>query len=154
MTFYYRFAVLMGLRQRERDEAGVAVGQANQAIAKIDAERESVLAERAQIRQQRPSAGAGKISVDSLLSSGRYDLQLEADAISLLQTRQKLVVERDHRQQRLIEAEAELKRYQKMEQKERAEYDALQLRLQQIEADDATSRKYTRLIQQTHRSKD
>lgn len=154
MAFRYRFAVLMDLRQRERDEAGVAVGQANQAIAKIDAERESVMVERQEFRQQRSIGRSGKISVDSLLSSGRYDLQLEADAISLMQTREKLVVERDRRQQRLVEAEAELKRYQKMEQKERAAYDALQLRLQQIEADDATSGKYTRLIQQTSRSED
>ena len=40
MKFKFRFETLLDLRRRQRDEAGAAVGQANEAIGRIDQQRE------------------------------------------------------------------------------------------------------------------
>ncbi len=152
MPFKFRFEVLLDLRRRERDEAGAAVGQANQAIAKIDQQRQEIADQRAALRQQSGEALVGNVSVDALLSSGRYDVQLQGDVDSILQTRRQLVIELERRQQALMLAEAEVKKYEKLEEGERREYNANQLRIAQREADDATSRKYARKIQQSRRT--
>src|SRR6056297_3100605 len=119
MKFHFRFAALLELRRRERDEAGAAVGQANEAIGRIDRQRQNLNDQRTDLRRQTAPPREGKLSVDRLLSAGRFDMQLEADDRALLQTRGELVQELARRQQKLVLAEAELKRVEKLQERER-----------------------------------
>lgn len=151
MAFRFRFSALLELRRRERDQAGAAVGQADAAIRKIDDQIAAVSDERDQLRQQTSASLRGSLSVDTLLSQGRYDLQLQAQTESLTQTRHQLLEERERRHQQLIEAEAEVKRFERLEQRQRDAYLSEQRSREQSESDDATSRRYTLARQHSHR---
>lgn len=127
----------------ERDEAGAAVGQANEAIGRIDDQIESIHAQRQALRRGASDNRVGNVSVDTLLADGRYDLQLEADIRALRQTRSELVQELERRQGTLMAAELEVKRFERLEEKERAAFYAEASRREQAEADEATARRYT-----------
>jgi flagellar protein FliJ len=144
MSFRFRFDSILQLRRRERDEAGAAVGKANEAIQRIDEQVEAIRLERRRVNEQAARQRVGTISVDSLLAAGRYDLQLLADEHALQQTRGQLVQELERRQVKLLAAEAELKRFERLEENERVAYQAEMLRREQLEADEATSRRFIR----------
>ncbi|MEM1068778.1 MAG: flagellar export protein FliJ [Planctomycetota bacterium] len=144
MKFQFRFASILQLRRQARDDAGMAVGQAVAAIARIDEQRQEIETQRETLRE-RDAQRTGAISVDSLLANGRYDLQLLAESDSLFETRQKLLQELDRRKQALTTAEAEVKRFEKLEDKDRAEFQAEQAKLEQTQLDEATSRRYAML---------
>lgn len=127
----------------ERDEAGAAVGQANEAIGRIDDQIESIHAQRQALRKGSSDNRVGDVSVDTLLADGRYDLQLEADIRALQQTRSELVQELERRQGTLMATELEVKRFERLEEKERAAFYAEASRREQAEADEATARRYT-----------
>ncbi len=143
MSFLFRFAAILQLRCRQRDEAGAAVGQANEAIRRIDQQREEIEQERQSVRQGASDQRVGGVSVDALLAAGRYDLQLQAQSQTLGDTRAKLVQELERRQMALVAAEAEVKRFERLEEKDRENYLAETLRREQAEADDAAGRRYT-----------
>lgn len=143
MSFQFRFATILQLRRRERDEAGAAVGQANAAIERIDQQLNSIQQERHSLREGANRQRLGFVSVDALLTRGRYQMQLEAETQSLGETRADVTKELERRQAALVAAEAEVKRFERLEEKERAASYALQLRHEQAEADEATSRRYT-----------
>ena len=147
MNFKFRFETLLDLRRRERDQAGAEVGQANEAIRRIDQQREELNQKRIEIRQSASASRLGRVSVDRLLAAGRYDIQLEADANALNDTRGKLIQELARRQGKLRQAEAELKRFEKLRQQDRERHEAELRRREQAEADDATSRRFAMAIQ-------
>jgi flagellar FliJ protein len=143
MTFQFRFAVILQLRRQERDEAGAAVGQANEAIRRVDEQTVAICDQRKALRDGTSHDRHGNVSVDALLARGRYDLQLQTDIQSLNDARLELVQELGRRQQTLIAAEAEAKRFERLEEKERTAAVAEGLRREQAEADDDSARRYT-----------
>ena len=108
--------------------------------------------QRIELRQHSSAPRHGRLSVDRLLAAGRYDIQLEADAQALLHTRSELIQELARRQQKLVEAEAELKRFEKLRQHDQERQEAKLLRREQAEADDATGRRFARAIQSRENS--
>jgi len=143
MAFQFRFKSILQLRRRERDEAGAAVGQANAAIGRIDEQCKAIQLERQAILEGESRQRVGSVSVDALLARGRYDMQLQAEIQSLAETGAELIKELERRQGALVASEAEVKRFERLEVKERAACHALELRREQAEADDATARRYT-----------
>lgn len=143
MKFQFRFGSLLQLRRRERDLAAVALAQAGEAIARIEGEITDIESSRAAARSDAVKRRVGEISVDDLLLRGRYDLQLEAELTSLRETLGKLVTEAANRRQALVDAEADVKRFERLAEKDRAQFLAEQKRREQFESDDAASRRYT-----------
>lgn len=142
MNFQYRFATILQLRRRQRDEVGAAVGQAHEAIRRVDEQSEAIQRERMLLREDSQQQRLGEVSVDGLLVQGRYDMQLQAQLQTLGKTRGELIQELQRRQQALVAAEAEVRRFEKLEEKDRNAFRNAQLRQQQAEADDATSSRY------------
>ena len=142
MAFQFRFAALAQLRRRERDEAGAAVGKANEAIKRIDEQTGEIENERMLLRQRPAERQMGRLSVDAMLAHGRYDIQLQSQIQSLRETRAQLVVELERRQMTLTTAEAELRRFERLEENDRRTFQQEQLKRQQAEADDAAGRRY------------
>ena len=142
MSFRFRFAFLLDLRRRERDEAGAYVGQATEAILKVDQEIDEVNLQRQELKKHQADIRVGSISVDRMLSSGRYDLQLQADIAGLMETKDQLNQEYLRRQALLAIAQGEVQRFEKLEERARADYQAEQLRQEQAEADDRNSAKF------------
>jgi flagellar FliJ protein len=141
MKFQFRFAPILQLRRQFRDDAGIAMGQAVAAIARIDERSREVEAER-QVLRSTAHPRTGQISVDALLASGRYDMQLLAELQSLAQTKRELLQELDRRKQVLAAAEAEVKRFERLEEKDRTQFLAEQAKREQAELDDATARRF------------
>ena len=50
MPVEFRFKVLLELRRQERDEAGASLGQANEAINKVNAQIDEIKRERVNLR--------------------------------------------------------------------------------------------------------
>lgn len=148
MPFQFRFATILQLRRRQRDEAGAEVGKAHEAISRIDQQSEEIQAQRQALREENDQERMGDVTVEALLAKGRYDLQLQADLQALSDTRRQLEHELDRRQQALVATEVEVQRYERLEEKERVAAQTEALRRQQAEADDATAIRYTILQQQ------
>ncbi|KAA1260223.1 flagellar biosynthesis chaperone [Rubripirellula obstinata] len=142
MSFQFRFAFLLDLRRRERDEAGAYVGQATEAILKVDQQINELNQQREAHQQHQSDIRVGSISVDRMLSSGRYDLQLLADVAGLMDTKEKLNQEFQRRQALLAIAQGEVQRFEKLEERARDDYQSEQLRQEQAEADDRNSAKF------------
>ena len=143
MTFRFRFESILQLRRRERDEAGVEVGRADEAIARIEAQIDEVRRQREGLRQESEQRRTGNVSVDGLLATGRYDLQLQASLKSLDGTLGQLMQERQRRQANLVAAEAEVKRLEKLEQQARQVHAEEQQRREQFDADEQSLIRYT-----------
>ena len=116
MSRNFRFASLLQWRERQRDEAGAEVGQAIEAINRIDQQRQCILQQQQEIKQRASESMVGELSMDRLLSSGRYTMQLEMDLRSLADTRDQLVQALNVRQEKLMLAEAEVKRFEKLKE--------------------------------------
>lgn len=142
MTFQFRFEFILDLRKRDRDEAGQKVGQATDAILKVDQQIHSLGVQRNELQLQQASLRVGSVSVDRMLSSGRYDVQIQADIQSLQQTRSKLVEELERRQMVLAETETEVKRFEQLREREQAKHQQLTLRREQQELDERSSTAY------------
>jgi len=142
MSFQFRFASILQLRRRQRDEVGATVGQAHEAIRRVDEQAEALEHERLSLRENSQQQRVGAVSVDGLLIQGRYDLQLQAQLQTLSRTRGELLQELQRRQHALATAESEVRRFEKLEEKDRQNYQSEILRRQQAEADDATSCRY------------
>ncbi|MGI9472239.1 MAG: flagellar export protein FliJ [Rubripirellula sp.] len=142
MPFQFRFAAILDLRRRERDEAGAHVGQANEAMERIREQIRSKQNERTSLRENANSNRVGPVSVDSLLAKGRYDLQLQGDIRSLEETHGELKQELERRQASLVVAESELKRFEKLHERAEAKYREEIYKREQAEAEDATTRRY------------
>ncbi|QDV65877.1 flagellar export protein FliJ [Crateriforma conspicua] len=151
MSFQYRFDILLRLRERERDEAGAAVGQANAAIAKIDQQMQEVEQTRVGLKQAMSGESlTGNVSVDRMLQGGRYDLQLQGDLQSLADTRGKLVQELQRRQEVLKTAQIEVKRWEKLKEIDQQRYREQQNHREQLELDEAASRNFQRAAATGH----
>lgn len=143
MPFEFRFAALLELRRQERDVVGAAVGQANAAIEKVNEYVDEKQHERMLLRDGSNVSRRGDVSVDALLSLGRYDLQLQADIEALNLTLGELITELERRRGKLVDAEAELKRFQKLRDNAELEFRALETKREHAEADEVTTRRYT-----------
>ena len=142
MPAEFRFKALLDLRRQQRDEAGAALGQANEAIDKVNAQIDQIKTERVALRNTDDVKRQGDVSVDALLAHGRYDLQLQADVGALQSTIAELTAEMEKRRATLVEAEAELKRFEKLKENEEAEFRALQAKRENAEADEVSMRRY------------
>ena len=142
MPVEFRFKVLLELRRQERDEAGASLGQVNEAINKVNAQIDEIKRERVNLRGSYDVNRKGDVSVDALLAHGRYDLQLQADINALQTTVAELRVEMEKRREKLVAAEAELKRFEKLKETDEAAFRALESKRENEEADEVSSRQY------------
>ena len=142
MTFQFRFQSLLDIQKQDRDEVGAAVGQANEAVRKIDDRITETLEQIKESRSEQSGGQVGTVSVDAMLTQDRYKLQLQADHQSLLETRESLLQEVRRRQGFLALAEAEVKKFEKLCEHDRESYTKQQLKREQEEIDDRVSARY------------
>ncbi len=142
MSFKFRFASILELRRRQRDEAGAAVGKANQAISRIDEQIDAIRLQREDVRSSSTRSRVGEISVENLLAVGRYEMQLDGDISRLRTTLGELINEMNRRQQLLMDAEAEVKRFERLESNERETHRTEMLAREQADADERSTQAY------------
>jgi flagellar protein FliJ len=142
MSRKFRFASLLQWRERQRDEAGAEVGQAIEAINRIDQQRHGILQQQNATKEDTATLLLGELSIDRLLSGGRYTMQLEMDLRQLADTREQLVQALLVRQEKLMLAEAEVKRFERLKELDREAQQKLELRREQLSLDEAVSNRY------------
>jgi len=140
-NFQFRFLSILNLRRRERDEVGGLVGEANAAIAKVESQIESIEEERRRLLVEEQATRVGEISVDRLLAKGRYDLQLKAEIHGLEETLVKLAEELERRQDRLRQAETEVKKFERMMEIDAERFRDELNRREQMELDEISNRR-------------
>lgn len=143
MPAEFRFKALLDLRRQQRDEAGAALGQVNEAVAKVNTQIDEIEIERVALRDTGDVNRQGNVSVDALLAHGRYDLQLQADIGALQATVAELSAEMEKRRIKLVEAETELKRFEKLKENDEAKFRALESKRENAETDEVSTRRYT-----------
>lgn len=143
MGFQYRFATILQLRRLQRDEAGAAVAQVREAIRRVGEQIQQLQQERLLIHASSRHQRLGTVAVDGLLLQGRYDLQLQVQLQALGITRDELMQESQRRQHALVAAEAEVKRYERLEEQDRMVFQKEFRRREQAVSDDMTSCRYT-----------
>ncbi len=145
--FQYRLESLLSLRRRQRDEFGRDLAQTYQALEHIDEQLSSLQVQRDATRADtalRFGHSAGNVSVDRLRQESRYDQQLTADQARLQRSRDQLEIELERRRSFLIEAEVEVKRLERLREKQAADYQHSQLKEEQAAADDLTNARHPR----------
>lgn len=144
MPFQFRFAPLLSLQRNHREEARAEVGKAQTAIARIDQQAAQLHQQRGELQTAAQSSRVGAVSVDQMLAHGRYDALLLTDLRALRETRAQLEQELARRQAILVQAETEVKRYERLEESERRAYESERQKRQQALLDEAASIRYLR----------
>ncbi len=142
MAFQFRFQFLLELKKSDRDKTGASLGQANEAVGKIETQIAQILEQIETLRAGHREGRVGTVSVDAMLTRERYELQLQADHQALLETQASLLQEVHHRQMLLALAEAEVKKFEKLRQREHETHTKRQLKREQEEIDDLASARY------------
>ncbi|TWU16398.1 flagellar export protein FliJ [Allorhodopirellula heiligendammensis] len=139
-SFHFRFESLLVLQRQQRNELIRELTETHTAINDTQEKIDHLQQQRDELR----SAAAGRfatdvhISVDRLRHEARYDRQLADDQDTLGSTRKQLEAELEQRRERLIEAEAEVKRLERLREKQSVAYNQLQLQREQATADERT----------------
>jgi flagellar protein FliJ len=136
----FRFQSILDLRLRQRDEAGLEVGKVLEAIAKVESQIDDIHREVSSLQQSQFDFRMGAVSVEKLLVGGRYLLQLEQDRKTLQETLAKLGQEYERRRNRLADAQAELKKFEILQDRQIEKEREVQGRRDQEISDEAAAR--------------
>lgn len=145
--FQFRFDSLLQLRVQERRAAEKEVVDADQAMLILRQQATEVELQRTAAREssnlQRRSS---TISVDRLLNEGRYDLQLAAQLRDLKTKVDQIGGERERRLARLRAANAEVRRLERLKERQQAEWKKNQLAAEQSALDEIATARFLRRV--------
>ncbi|WP_164102878.1 flagellar export protein FliJ [Candidatus Laterigemmans baculatus] len=134
--FAFRFEAILKLRHNERDAARLYVAEAQRALDILDERIAELQQDRQRTREEAGRAMVGHVTVEQLLSRGRYDLQLDAEQRDLVMQRRQIEVEVERRRQRLTVAEQECRKLERLREITAERFEAEQLRVQQDALDE------------------
>jgi flagellar FliJ protein len=121
--FKFRLATLMRLRENTRDERRSELAEAYRVDDLIKQRIESLVAEMDSLKtQRRATAGPGTVDVDSLVEAQRYEAALKTQQAQFKEQRQAIAGEIQSRQQRLVEANREVRVLEKLREKQLDKY--------------------------------
>ena len=138
--FKFRFATVLQLREDERDVARASVAEAYEALRQIEIRRDELIAERNSLDRESALRRTGILSVDRLLSEGRYERQLAAETTQVIATGVKIEAEIVRRQSLLTEANAAVRQMELLRENELAVWTELQAKIAQANLDEIAAR--------------
>lgn len=149
--FAFRFEPLLRLRISQRDQAQGQLADALQALRILEQQRDDIEQQRLDILQQARGQliASRPIAVDALLLRGRYEMQLAADLKETVENHGKVLAEVEHRRQRLTEADAEVRRLERLEQQQRQQWHRQQLAAEQAEIDAQSLSRFAQRLRQS-----
>jgi flagellar export protein FliJ len=108
--FTFRMATLLRLREAARDQRRAELAQAYRADELLQEQQQHAAREFEGLRDlQRRTAGPGRVNVDWLIESQRYELALRAQQRQLQRQRDALAGEIERRRLALVEANREVR---------------------------------------------
>lgn len=141
--FEFAFAPLLSLRTNDRDNARQDVADALQALELLQQQEQEIETQRQTMYQQTQQVMASRtVSVSTLLAQGRYDLQLQAQVQECRHQQQLIEAEVRRRQEKLQAADVEVKRLEKLCQRQHQAWQTRMQAVQQAELDEVASQRY------------
>ncbi len=117
--FKFRLTTLMRLRENTRDERRSELAEAYRVDDLVKQRIQSLAAEMDSLKaQRRVAAGPGTVDVDLLVESQRCEVALKTQQAQFEQQRQAIAGEIQSRQQRLVEANREVRVLEKLREKQ------------------------------------
>ena len=138
--FKFRFDVIQKLRENERDVARASLAEAYEALRQIEVRREEIAAERRLLDSDSARRRTGTLSVDRLLSDGRFERQLAADDAQAALAAEKIEAELARRQAVLAAANASVRQLELLKEKDQAAWVEAQLKAEQSTLDEVAAR--------------
>lgn len=141
--FEFALAPLLSLRTNDRDNARQDVADALQALELLQQQEQEIETQRQTLYQQTQQLMASQeVSVSTLLAQGRYDLQLQAQVQDCRRQQQLIESEVRRRQEKLQAADVEVKRLEKLCQRQQQAWQTRMQAMQQAELDEVASQRY------------
>lgn len=138
--FKFRFDVIQKLRENERDVARASLAEAYEALRQIEIRREEIATERRSLDADSARRRTGTLSVDRLLSDGRFERQLAADDAQAAIAAQKIEEELARRQSVLAAANAGVRQMELLKEKDQLAWVEAQMKSEQLTLDEIASR--------------
>jgi len=139
--FKYRFKTILQLRENERDVARAQVAEAYEAIRQIAIRREAIAAERKSLGTESDHRRIGSLSMDRLLSDGRYERQLAAEDSQAVAAAESIEQELQRRQQVLSAANASVRQMEILRENDRESWNSHQAKIAQDQLDEIAARR-------------
>lgn len=138
--FVFRFESLLQLAQSQQNAARVAMAAALGSLQQVHQRQHQVAAQRQQLLA---AAGArlGALPLDPLLALARYERQLEREAADLRAEEQACEAQLQRCQADLQAADIELRRFERLKQRELASWRAAQGKREQALLDELAARR-------------
>jgi flagellar protein FliJ len=145
MSYQFRLATMLKLREQARDERRRELAQAYEA-ERILRERVAELQSEISTTQQRTRqlAGVGTISVEGLLNTRRYELLMKSQVSQTEGQIAHVLDEIERRRQSLLEADRDVKVLEKLRERQLEQYAELQQKRENKQLDDAAIRGFSR----------
>lgn len=138
--FKFRFDVIQQLRENDRDIARASLAEAYEALRQIEVRREEIAAERRLLDADSARRRTGTLSVDRLLSDGRFERQLAADDAQAALAAEKIEAELARRQAVLAAANASVRQMELLKEKDQLAWVEAQLKAEQSNLDEVAAR--------------
>lgn len=133
--FRFRLESLLQVRQTERDQRRAELAQAYQAEEILREQRKKLQTEIDLLRQQR-NISAGTIDVDALIEGSRYEFVLSSQRKTLEEQSSEVSQEIERRRQILVAVDQQVRMLEKLEEKQRQQFQAEQQRKETKELDE------------------
>ena len=138
--FRFRFEAITRLRENERDVARASLAEAIEAMRQIEFRRQELADERALLDRDSARRRKGTLSIDRLLSDGRYERQLAADDHQVTAAGQKIEAELIRRQAILADANAGVRQMELLKERELASWTQAREKIEQANLDEVAAR--------------
>lgn len=140
--FKFRLQNIIGLRERERDAAAGAYKEALAAKAKLEGHVDELLLEYAEQMPLQSESSVGTINTQRLVESQRYQLHLLQQVSQLREQIAMIEAECEKRRLKLVRQEQSLSSLEKLRDKQRAQWNALEAQSEQMALDQWAGFKY------------
>ncbi|MEL6895405.1 MAG: flagellar export protein FliJ [Planctomycetota bacterium] len=141
-AFQFPFESLLNLKQASLETAAAALANAHQAIDLLESRRAEIVRQRDLDAESLRQRMTGTIRVDRLLDDGRHRIQIDQQIIELDQQYGQIQIEIEKRRVALSAAEMEVRKLEKLRDRQRSQWEQEQQRRQQNGLDEIASQRF------------
>ena len=140
-SFRFRFDSILKLREADRRQRRAELAEAFRAEALLAKQGEQIEGEIREMKQRaRVATAPGRVDIDKLLESQRYELILQSQASLLAQRGQQLKEEIERRREALVEADRAVRVLEKLRDQRLSQHVEQELKLEQKQLDEVAQR--------------